>query len=172
MTAAENAWLIGLMASGKSTVGQALAAALGYEYVDNDATVTVIAGRSAVELASLGGTILHDWESRYVHDLVADQHVVAGIPASTADRTADLQLLRECGTLIYLRCDVDTLVARVQAGGHRPWLTENVRPFIETTTVARDPIFLRFADQVIDGSAPVLTIVDRILTGIRDCASR
>jgi shikimate kinase len=162
-------WLVGLMGSGKSTVGRALAPVLGYEYVDNDATIAVLAGRSTVELAASGGTSLHDWESRYVHDLVANQrHVVAGIPASAADRPDNLHLLSDSGAIIYLRCDVDTLVRRIQAGGPRPWLTDNVRQFIEATMVARDPMYLRVAHEVIDGTLPVPAIVDIIVAEMDD----
>lgn len=160
-------WLAGLMGSGKSTVGRALASVLGYDYVDNDTTIAVKAGQSTVELAASGGTLLHDWESRYIHELVAEQrHIVAGIPASAADRYADLQLLHKSGAIIYLRCDVDTLAARVQADGPRPWLTHDVRPIIEAMMASRDPVYLRFAYDVIDGSLPVSAIVDTIVTRV------
>ncbi len=166
---ATSIWLAGLMGSGKSTVGRALAPVLGYEFVDNDANIAVMAGRTTVELAASGGTLLHDWESAYIHDLVAKgRHVVAGIPASAADRDGDLRLLRESGVVIYLRCDVDTLVRRVQAGGPRPWLTDNVRRFIEATMVARDPTYLRAAHEVIDGTLPVPAIVDIIVADVGD----
>ena len=162
-------WLVGLMGSGKSTVGLSLAPVVGYEYVDNDATIAVMSGLTTVELAASGGTLLHEWESTYVHELVADRRrVVAGIPASAADRDGDLQLLRESGAVIYLRCDVDTLVRRVQAGGPRPWLTDNVRQFIEATMVARDPVYLRAAHEVIDGSLSVPAIVGIIVAAIDD----
>jgi shikimate kinase len=157
------------MGSGKSTVGLSLASVLGYEYVDNDATIAVMSGLTTVELAASGETLLHEWESTYVHGLVADRrHVIAGIPASAADRDGDLQLLRESGAIIYLRCDVDTLVRRVQAGGPRPWLTDNVRQFIEATMVARDPAYRRVAHEVVDGSLPVPAIVDIIVAAIDD----
>ena len=100
-------WLVGLMGSGKSTVGLSLAPVVGYEYVDNDATIAVMSGLTTVELAASGGTLLHEWESTYVHELVADRRrVVAGIPASAADRDGDLQLLREVrsGHLSAVRC--------------------------------------------------------------------
>lgn len=162
-------WLVGLMGSGKSTVGLSLAPVVGCEYVDNDATIAVMSGLTTVELAASGGTLLHEWESTYVHELVADRRrVVAGIPASAADRDGDLQLLRESGAVIYLRCDVDTLVRRVQAGGRRPWLTDNVRQFIEATMVARDPMYLRAAHEVIDGSLSVPAIVGIIVAAIDD----
>jgi shikimate kinase len=160
--------LVGLMGCGKSTVGGVLAPHLTREYVDNDARIAAMAGRSTVELAASGGALLHDWESKYVHEVAVDQHrVVAGIPASAADRHEDMELLRQSGTVIYLRCDVDTLVLRVQAGGPRPWLTDDARPVIESMLATRDPIYLRAAHVVIDGSLDVSVVVERIAARLR-----
>jgi shikimate kinase len=166
---AKSIWLIGLMGSGKSTIGRALAQSLHYEYVDNDTTIAAVTGHSIVELAESGGTLLHDWESSYVHQVVANRRpLVAGIPASIADRCAELQLLRGSGTLVYLRCDLDTLVARVRTDGSRPWLKHDVRQTIEAMLADREPRLLRVAHLVLDSSAPVAEIVDRIVTGIRN----
>lgn len=114
-------WLGGLTGSGKSTVGRALAASLGCRYTDNDVTVHALAGRLPVDLAAAGGTLLHDWESRYVWRVSElSPPLVAGIPASAADRPADLALLAGTGRLIYLRCGVPALVRRVSADPPRP----------------------------------------------------
>jgi shikimate kinase len=158
-------WLIGLMGSGKTTTGRALAARLRWIYVDNDVAIAAMAGRSTVELSEAGGTLLHDWESRYVKGLVVGAHpVVAGIPASTADLDANLRLLAASGILVYLRCDADTLVARIRAGGRRPWLVDDeVRQQVEAMLAAREPRILRFAHHVVDSTVPVAEVVDRLL---------
>ncbi len=160
-----SAWLIGLMGSGKTTAGRALAARLRWNYVDNDVAIAEMAGRSTVELSEAGGTLLHDWESRYVRGLVAGPHpVVAGIPASTADLEANLRLLADSGNLIYLQCDADTLVARIRAGGRRPSLVDgDVRQQVEAMLAAREPHILRFAHHVVDSSRPVAEVVDSLL---------
>jgi shikimate kinase len=166
---ARSIWLIGLMGSGKSTIGRALAQSLHYEYVDNDITIAALTGHSIVELAESGGTLLHDWESTYVHQVVANRRpLVAGIPASIADRCAELQLLRGSGTLVYLRCDLDTLVARVRTDGNRPWLKHDIRQTIEAMLADREPHLLRVAHLVLNSAAPVAEIVDRIVTGIHN----
>jgi shikimate kinase len=158
-------WLIGLMGSGKSTAGRVLAERLRWIYVDNDVAIAEMAGRSTVELSEAGGTLLHDWESRYVKGLVAGAHpVVAGIPASTADLDANLRLLADSGNLVYLRCDADTLVARIKADGRRPWLVDDeVRQQVEAMLAAREPHILRFAHHVVDSSAPVAQVVDQLM---------
>jgi shikimate kinase len=157
---------MGLMGSGKSTAGRALAERLRWIYVDNDAAIEEMAGRTTLDLAEAGGTLLHDWESRYVKGLVAGgQHVVAGIPASTADLDDNLRLLAQSGNLVYLRCDADTLVARIKSDGRRPWLVDDeVRQQVEAMLSAREPHILRFAHHVVDSSAPLAQVVDQLMT--------
>jgi shikimate kinase len=153
------------MGSGKTTVGRALAARLQWTYVDNDTTVAEMSGRSTLDLSQAGGTLLHDWESRYVKGLVAGGHpVIAGVPASTADIDTNLQLLVDSGHLVYLRCDAATLVARIKADGRRPWLVDDkVRQQVEAMLSAREPRILRFAHYVVDGTASVTHVVDQVM---------
>ena len=156
-------YLIGLMGSGKSTVGRLLAQRIGCEYVDNDATIAQLAGRTTVALAEAGGTLLHEWESRYIsHVRALPAPAVVGIPASTSENRDDLQSLRDAGLLVYLRCDVDTLVHRVTAGPKRPWLTGDVRRTIEAMHARRDPILRAAAERTVDATLPIAVIVDAL----------
>lgn len=161
-------WLIGLMGSGKSTVGVLVAEALGADHVDNDAAIAVLAGSSTVELAAMGGERLHDWESRYVHHVVdLPPPVVAGIPASIADRAADLDLLAARGLLVYLRADVETLVRRVRAGPPRPWLTEEPEDALAAMFTRRDPPLTAAAGLVVDATRPPREVAEEIAAAAR-----
>ena len=156
-------YLIGLMGSGKSTIGRRLADELGCGYVDNDDTIAELSGRSTVALAAAGGTHLHDWESRYAHYLhTLPAPLVAGIPASAADRSEELRMLRLTGTLLYLRCDSDTLAHRVTSDAPRPWLHGDVRSTLAGMFARRDDVLRTACDQVIDATQPI----DRVLAAI------
>ncbi|MBO0691907.1 MAG: hypothetical protein J2P58_03325 [Acidimicrobiaceae bacterium] len=166
-------WLIGLMGSGKSTVGGLVAAALGARYVDNDAAVGFMAGRSTVELSEAGGDLLHQWESRYVHRLVeVTPPVVAGIPASIGDRPDDLAFLAAWGLLVYLRADLDTLVAHVLAEPPRPWLSAAPADVLAGMLAARDGPLMSSAGLVVDANRPAAEVADRIVEVVRSEPSR
>jgi shikimate kinase len=163
-------YLIGLMGSGKSTVGRKLAATLERPYLDNDAIIATLAGRSTVALAELGGTVLHDWESQYVHYLAADQPVpfVAGIAASTADRPADLATLRRSGMLVYLRSAPDVLAGRIDRDQPRPWITGGSAALIERMYRRRDPVLSAECDVVVDATAAPDHIRDGIIAALAE----
>ena len=160
-------WLAGLMGSGKSTAGRELARRRGWPYVDNDASIQAMAGQSSVRLAAQGGEVLHEWEARLVAHLAGlPGPLVAGVPASTADRPDDLQLLRRTGLLVFLRCDLDTLVRRVAADPPRPWLGAEVRPLLGAMLHRRDPVLAAAAHLVLDATQPVTAVVDRLERGL------
>jgi shikimate kinase len=167
--APDRTWLIGLMGSGKSTVGAGVAEAVGVAYTDNDRAVGVLAGRSTVDLAGEGGSVLHDWESRYVAGLVGlDPPVVAGIPASIADRPEDLDLLAGHGLLVYLRVDPATLAARVARDPPRPWLGADPAALLAAMFAVRDPALIAAASRVVDATAVPAAVVADVLAARAD----
>jgi len=160
---APRTYLIGLMGSGKSTIGRRLATELACRYVDNDDTIAELSGHSTVALAAAGGTRLHDWESRYAHYLkTLPGPLVAGIPASTADRSDELRMLRHTGALLYLRCDSETLARRVMPDAARPWLHGDVRSTMADMFARRDHVLRAACDRVIDATRSINRIMAEV----------
>ncbi len=122
--AVERVVLVGMMGAGKTTVGRALAARLGWPYLDNDAELRRRAGRSAAEvLAASGVEALHELEATVLDAaLAAAPPVVLAAPGSAA---LDPSLAARLAGLpvVWLRASPATLAARVGAGGEaRPFL--------------------------------------------------
>jgi shikimate kinase len=163
-------WLVGLMGSGKSTVGRAVAQATRRSYLDNDTTIALLAGRTTEELARVGGSLLHDWEATYVRHVAALHHlVVAGIPASAADRAADLALLERRGLLVYIRCRPKVLAARVLTDPPRPWLnttSDGIERILRKMYDARDATLRAAAHLSLDGESSVPALVSDLLTAL------
>ena len=74
-------FLIGLMGSGKTTVGRALSRRTGWPYLDNDALVRDATGRSGPDLEADGGVdALHAAEARGLERALAhDPPVIVGV---------------------------------------------------------------------------------------------
>ncbi|MGD9755659.1 MAG: shikimate kinase [Acidimicrobiia bacterium] len=110
--------VLGLMASGKTTVGRLLAAELGRPFVDGDAELQARTGRTARQLqAGEGRARLHELE-RAVLAQQRDRPVVLAAAASVADTDEGLELLAGC-TVVVLDVAVETLRRRVRSA-HRP----------------------------------------------------
>lgn len=165
----ERIFLSGLMGSGKSTLGGALTALLDWPYVDNDATIAVLSGRSTVDLARAGGSTLHEWEARYARYLMEERQApfVAGIAASSADRPDELDALAACGVLVYLDVPVDLLIERVVAGPPRPWLSESPGPLMRRLHSRRRDVLRAHSTLVVDGTRPPSEIAATVVTALR-----
>ena len=147
--------LVGLMASGKSAVGQAVAAASGWPALDNDALLERSTGSSAVELlASHGIERLRAAESDVLTlTLSMPGPLVAGVAAGVVLDARDRGRLTAGGHVVYLRTPVAVLVRRVTRKDHRPFLRGDAAATLKAMAAERDPLYVEVADQVLDMSA-------------------
>lgn len=124
-----NLVLIGLMGTGKSTVGRLLADRLGRPLRDTDAEVEHSIGRSIAELVSSEGErAFRDEEAEAVRAVAALRGQVIAVGGGAVLRPDNVTQLRSTGELVWLDADVDTLTARLDADevGRRPLLGDDV----------------------------------------------
>lgn len=156
--------MLGLMASGKSTVGRAVAERLGRPLVDNDEELDRLIGRSAAEHADLHGlSVLHDLETEVLRiSLARPRPSVVTAAASLGDRE-DLRQLLGDHLAVWLDVDPVVLAARVPPeGDHRPF-GEEVLAQLHEQRRRRSPNFAAAADLVLtwhhEGPAELTTQV-------------
>ena len=122
--------LIGYRGSGKSTVGKRLADRLWQKFVDTDEMIVQRAGCSIAEIfQKKGEKAFRDLEMQVVQEVckLAD-HVIA-FGGGAVMREENRKLIRDAKLrVIYLKCDPEELVRRIQAdpetAAARPNLTE------------------------------------------------
>ncbi|HEY3943374.1 MAG TPA: shikimate kinase [Acidimicrobiales bacterium] len=150
--APERLLLVGMMGSGKTTVGRALARQLGWEYVDSDAQVEAATGHSVAELFALGGeAAFRDAEAAVVRDAVAGRApVVVAVAGGAVLRPDTRSLLRSAGTVVWLRARPDTLARRLGDGRDRPLLGDDPPAAIRRLDAERRPVYAALAQVVID----------------------
>lgn len=122
--------LAGMMGSGKTFIGRALATATGRRYVDNDELVEQATGSTARELLRRGGTpaVRAAEADALRHGLAVPGGPILGIAAGTILDPA-LRAILDTDDLrvVWLRARPETLARRVLAdddapdGEHRPW---------------------------------------------------
>ena len=162
--------LVGMMGSGKTTVGLALAERTGWPYVDNDAMVAELSGTPTPQLqATLGGDALHVLEAVVVDRILAmEPPLVAGIPGSAIVSESLRAHLREGGRVVWLRARIETLAARIGDGSSRPFFAgQDVSATLARLYEGREPLYAASAHQVVDvdGLQPA-AIADLIIAGL------
>jgi shikimate kinase len=143
--------LVGFMASGKTSVGRLLARRLGYRFEDMDRRIERRARRTIAEIFRAEGEEAFREKERREAEVLArlsERVVAAGGGAFT--RPATRALLQEGALTVWLRCDLDRILARVRPDGSRP-LAGN-RDIMRALLAEREP-FYRKADVTVEASA-------------------
>ena len=113
--------LVGMMGSGKTTVGRCLAARTGWRYMDNDELVQAVTGRRPEEIDALEGeAALHAPESEALrHALALPPPLIVGAAAGVVDDPDALARLRATPLVMYLHARAETLRSRIGRGDGR-----------------------------------------------------
>lgn len=169
---ADHLVLVGLMGSGKSSVGRRLADALGRPFVDTDHRIERREGRTIRDIfASDGEEAFRDIEATVLVDVLSSTEpaVIAtgGGIVTRSDNRDRLAEGRDAGArVVWLRASVDTLAARLTAGAsRRPLLDGDVRERLTELDERRRDLYGAVASEVVDVDDRTLDdVVSAVLT--------
>ena len=118
-------WLIGMMGSGKSTVGQALATRTGRPFLDTDLLVEDAAGLAVVEVFEEEGEAafrVHESEAiRVAADVTGAVVATGGGAVLLKD---NVRVMKSAGPVVWLQADPVTLADRIGIAPGRPLLMD------------------------------------------------
>lgn len=162
---------MGLMGSGKTSIGRRLAKRLDVPFNDSDHEVETAAGCSIKEIFSLyGEEAFHSGEHRVITRLLTQEpHVLAtGGGSFMTEETRNL--IKDRAISVWLKADIETLLTRVSRRNDRPLLeraTEH-RETLERLIAERYPLYSN-ADIVVNTfDEPAATTVERVVLALAD----
>jgi shikimate kinase len=138
-------FLIGFMATGKTTVGRLLAKRLGWKLVDLDEVVASQVSRTVPQIfADEGEAGFRAHEARALSTVAADRRTVVATGGGAATREENLQTMLRSGRVVALGVTPEEAVRRARGGAGRPLLA-GPDPFAAATALlaARAPFYAR-----------------------------
>lgn len=163
--------LVGLMGAGKTKVGRRLAVRLNLPFFDSDNEIEAAAGETIEEIfRNRGEAVFRDGERRVIARLLTQPtHILATGGGAFMDPTTRAAIARR-GVSVWLRADLDVLVARVARRSNRPLLQEkDHREVMAALVERRHPVYAE-ADLVVDsGAGPAEQTVLRVIAALGDC---
>jgi shikimate kinase len=164
-----NIYLIGMMGSGKSTIGPLLADRLGYSCLDTDTTIEKLVGQSVAEIfQTVGEAEFRTIETQVLTEVSAYVRLVVSTGGGIAIARENWNHLHQ-GLVIWLDPSVDLLVSRLQDDTSRPILADSTdlqTKLAQIYTQRRDRYAEADLHLPISLSETPAEIVDRILTAI------
>jgi shikimate kinase len=144
--------LIGMMGTGKSTLGRELAARTGQQYLDNDELLLELYGRSAAEILDVSGEVaLREAESAVLHHALSlPGPSVVGVAAGAVLDGSNRSLIAQAGVVVRLRAQLSTLAERLGSDQDRPWLAPDPLAALQELYRGREQLYAELADLVVD----------------------
>ena len=145
--------LVGMMASGKTTAGRRVAAALRRPFVDSDAQVEARTGRTVREIFEADGEPAYrvlEREALLAALEAEEPSVIAAAGGVVLDQDNRAALAR-AATVVWLRAHPAVLAGRVAGGGdHRPLLAADPLGTLTRLAGERHHLYEEVADHVVD----------------------
>ena len=173
MGAPSNLFLVGFMGSGKSTVGQQLAAELGKDFFDCD---RVLEERTGVDIPYIfdleGEEGFRRREGEVLRELTGKRDIVLATGGGVVGDPDNREALASNGFVVYLHAPAELLHQRTSRNRGRPMLyAADPRARIDELLAVREPLYREVADLVVAtgrrGSRRVVQEILRALSGHR-----
>jgi shikimate kinase len=152
-------FLIGYMASGKSTLGKALAEALVLPFIDLDVEIERTAGTAISEIITAKGELhFRKLESAVLKDLLQEHETgVFALGGGTPVFYNHMDLLNAEGETIFLDVPVGELAKRLEGDIKRPLIQnkEDVAEFVAKHMFERRPYYSQAKHRIVGPSISV-----------------
>ncbi|MEO0444543.1 MAG: shikimate kinase [Verrucomicrobiota bacterium] len=152
MGAVQNVVLVGFMGTGKTTVGQKVAKSLGYQFVDTDALVEEVEGRSIPDIfAQEGEEGFRGKETEVLQRALQQDHAVISTGGGAVLRKENRKLIQEGGFCVWLTASAEDILERVMMNTNRPLLqTKDPLETIQRMLSERHDFYVETADLILE----------------------
>ena len=160
--------LVGMMGTGKSTIGKRLANRLHMAFADADAEIVTAAGLSIPEIFERHGEAhFRDGERRVIARLIDGAPKVLATGGGAFMHEATRALILERAIAIWLDADIDTLVERVSRRDDRPLLRDrDPHAMLTELAAVRNPVYALAPIHICSAPAPHEVTVSKIVEAL------
>lgn len=118
-----NIFLIGFMGAGKSTVAKCLCRMMKRDLCEMDEMLVERAGMPIAEIfEKYGEEHFRKMETQLLIDLQQEKHVIVSCGGGAVMREENVSYMKECGQIVLLTAEPETIYERVKHSTNRPIL--------------------------------------------------
>ena len=153
-----NIILIGMPASGKSTVGKLLSKKISYEYYDAD---KYLERKENVKISTLfsekGEEYFRNLETKYLRELSQKNGIIISTGGGAVKREENMEILKEKGIVVFLSRKIEDIAKENHEA--RPLLQDinNIYKLYDE----RIELYKRYSDIIIENNGTLQEVTDR-----------
>ena len=165
----DNVVLVGFMGAGKSVCGRLLARRLGRCFVETDDVIVARDGRSIPEIFRQDGeTVFRRLEVEALDALRLKSGDVIATGGGLPCYQGRMEALRQLGTVVWLRGELEEVLARARRSGNRPMLDGRSPEEIAALHRAREAYYAQAHVTIDTAGLNVDQVVARIMAALRE----
>ena len=166
-------FIVGPMASGKSTLGKKLAQTLNTDFIDTDREIEKKAGAEISWIFEVEGEKgFRERERKALEESIKKDDVVISTGGGIVTVKKNRDLIATKGKVVYLKTPIELLLKRTEKDKKRPLLAKgNKKQILEALKKERDPKYKEIADITIDQNGQknrkslINEIIDKLSNG-------
>ena len=163
--------LVGMMGSGKSSVGRRLAARLGLPFVDADTEIETAAHMTIPEIfAQRGEAEFREGERRVISRVLTTRAPLVLATGGGAFMNAETRArVKELGISVWLKAEPDVLMRRVRKRSNRPLLqTADPEATLRRMLAEREPVYALADITILSSDEPHEVVVGETIAALDD----
>ena len=160
----------GFMGSGKGSISKRVASELSLPIIDIDRKISERMKMMPSEIYSQFGDVYYRALETYIlselKNVKERSIIIIGSGLPTVPQSA--AILKELGTVYYLKTDMSMIISRLDRGKKSDWLEENddLRERVRKLIAEREPYYLEAADVVIEAKKRTVADIVQELVGL------
>jgi len=166
-----NLILVGLMGSGKSTIGAACARELNYDFCDTDRIIEHQAGKTIAQIFEQDGELaFRVLESSVLQEICQRERVVIATGGGAPVNADNAARLKASGVVVHLSARPDVIVKRIRNLSTRPLIAESEDPTARLAALLkqRQAAYSAVSEQTVDTNTGAFnTLVNRVCSALR-----
>lgn len=160
-------YLVGFMASGKTTIGRAVADELGWPFIDIDSEIETRQGRSIADIfLNDGEAVFRDLETETIRarvlEIEAGNPYVVALGGGAFVQPRNWELIQNNGIAVWLDCTLETVRKRLGEDASRPLAADRGKG-LQKLYEDRRPLYARADFRIDVDTAELPDIVRKIL---------
>ena len=163
--------LVGMMGSGKSSVGRRLAGRLGLPFVDADTEIETAAHMTIPEIfAQRGEAEFREGERRVISRVLTTRAPLVLATGGGAFMNAETrERVKELGISVWLKAEPDVLMRRVRKRSNRPLLqTADPEATLRRMLSEREPVYALADITILSSDEPHEVVVGETIAALDD----